>query len=146
MTTIGILHGGSRKAGQPETDKITGWLNEHCKKPLTIKVADWDDNLSARAKSLMTVAVLLVLGGSRNAQIAIQHRGSAKTPIIVFTNVAEYVVHGVDLSITTGVCARTSDDEGTRLDYLLDFLGTINQQLVCSGTLAVVTLRLSGKP
>jgi putative tryptophan/tyrosine transport system substrate-binding protein len=124
MTTIGILHGGSRKVGQKKVDEAIASITKSCKAPVTFKVADWDGNLLARAKSLMSASVVLVQGGSRNATAAMRARGSAKTPILVFTTVSQYVVNRIaDPSITTGVCCFSSDDDGNRLGYLLDFLG-----------------------
>jgi hypothetical protein len=139
MTTIGILDGGTRKKGLPEIEEIAKFLRENSKERVTIRVADWDDHLSARAESLMAVDVLLVKGGSRPALAAMKKRGTAKTPIIVFSTVSQYVVDQItDPTITTGVCASTSDDEGARLDYMLEFLGYNNP--------AIGVLRNSSRP
>jgi putative ABC transport system substrate-binding protein len=123
---VGILLGGSRKDGQQEVNQIVQWLEKECKEPLDIRVPDWDDNIPSRAKSLieMNVAALLVTGGSMAAQAAIQSRGQAKAPIIIFTTVAQYIIRLInDTTITTGVCASTSDGDGMRLYILLEFLG-----------------------
>jgi hypothetical protein len=121
---IGILHSGSSEIGQQEIKDIAARLNKKCKKPPQIEVPDWKDNLSARAKSLIQkkVPVLLAAGGSRAAHAAIRSRGSAKTPIIVFTSVAPYLLNLIDRTTTTGVCAHTSDHDGARLDWLLKML------------------------
>jgi putative ABC transport system substrate-binding protein len=124
MATIGILHSGSPEIAQGEIHDITNQLKKKCKKPPVIEVPDWKDNLSARAKSLIQkkVKVILARGGSRAAHAAIRARGSAKHPIIVFTSVAPYILDEIDPTVTTGVCAHTSDHDDDRLDWLLEMV------------------------
>ena len=124
MATIGILHSGSPKIAHGEINYITNQLKEKCKEPPTIEVPDWNDNLLARAKSLIQkkVPVLMAIGGSRAAHAAIHARGSAKTPIIVFTSVAPFILGEIDRTTTTGVCAHTSDHDDDRLEWLLAVL------------------------
>ena len=115
---------GSPEIARGEINEITNQLNKKCKKPPTIEVPDWNDNLLARAKSLIQikVPVIYATGGSRAAHAAIHARGSAKAPIIVFTSVAPYVLDRIDPQVTTGVCAHTSDHDDDRLDWLLKML------------------------
>jgi putative tryptophan/tyrosine transport system substrate-binding protein len=120
METLGILHSGSPRSGQVLINEITELLKDKCK--TRIRVADWKDNLSARAKSLMDVDVLLAADGSRSAHAAIHKRRSADKPIIVFTSVAPYILDEIDPTTTTGVCAHTSDHDGERLELLLEML------------------------
>jgi putative ABC transport system substrate-binding protein len=124
MSAVGILHGGSPDIAREEINEIVKWLKEKCKNPPEIRVPDWKDNLSARAKSLIQdkVDVILATGGSRSAHAAVHNRGGAKTPVIVFTSVAPYILKEIDPTITTGVCAHTSDHDGARLELLLDML------------------------
>jgi putative tryptophan/tyrosine transport system substrate-binding protein len=124
MGTIGILHSGPPEIAQNDVDDVTNRLNKKCKKRPNIEVPDWKDNLLARAKSLIhkKVPVLLARGGSRSAHAAINARGSAKSPIIVFTSVAPYILDEIDPTVTTGVCAHTSDHDDDRLDWLLKML------------------------
>jgi putative ABC transport system substrate-binding protein len=124
MGTIGILHSGSSEIGQEEINEITNQLKDKCNKAPVIEVPDWKDNLWARAKSLIQkkVNAILARGGSRAAHAAIHARGSAKSPIIVFTSVAPYILDEIDRTVTTGVCAHTSDHDDDRLDWLLKML------------------------
>jgi putative tryptophan/tyrosine transport system substrate-binding protein len=123
MGTIGILHSGPPETAQKETDDIGNELKKTCK-TCAIEVPDWKDNLAARAKSLIQkkVHVILAVHGSRVAHAAIKARGSAKSPVIVFTTVAPYICNGIDQTVTTGVCAHTSDHDADRLDWLLKML------------------------
>jgi putative ABC transport system substrate-binding protein len=124
MATVGILHSGSPEIAQEEINDIASSLKQKCNKPPLIEVPDWKDNLSLRAKSLIQkkVPVILATGGSRAAHAAIHSRGSAKSPIIVFTSVAPYILDEIDRTVTTGVCAHTSDHDDARLDWLLKML------------------------
>ena len=126
MATIAILHSGSGKTAQGEINDIASQLDKKCKKAPTIEVPDWNDNLLARAKSLIQkkVNVIIAYGGSRAAQAAMHARGNAKSPIIVFTTVAPYILAlpEFDATVTTGVCAHTSDHDDARLDWLLNML------------------------
>lgn len=124
MATIGILHSGSAEVAHEEINDIANQLKQKCKKPPVIEVPDWKDNLLARAKSLIQkkINVIYAPGGSRAAHAAIHARGSAKSPIIVFTSVAPYICDAIDPTITTGVCAHTSDHDDARLDWLLEML------------------------
>jgi putative ABC transport system substrate-binding protein len=129
MAKIGILHSGSPKIAQGETRETANKLKRICKKQLVIVVPDWKDNLLARAKSLIQkqVDVIPAFGGSRAAHAAMHARGSAKSPIIVFSTVAPYILDEIDdPTVTTGVCAHTSDHDGARLDWLLAMLQYTN--------------------
>ena len=66
--------------------------------------------------------MILVRGGSRAAHAAIHARRSNNRPIIVFTSVAPYILNEIDPTVTTGVCAHTSDHDDDRLDWLLKML------------------------
>jgi hypothetical protein len=122
MATIGFLHSGHPHDGQKAIQELSDFLKAKSKKPANVRLPDWREGSFARARSLMDVDVLWVPGGSRPADAAIQARGSAKTPIIVYTTVAPYIVRKSDPAMTTGVCAHTSDNDGTRLELLLDML------------------------
>jgi putative ABC transport system substrate-binding protein len=123
MAIIGVLYSGSPEVAQDEIDEITEVLKQKSKNPV-IEVPDWKDNLLARAKSLIQkkVDVIWAPGGSRAAHAAIHARGLAKGPIIVFTSVAPYILREIDQTVTTGVCAHTSDHDDDRLDWLLKML------------------------
>ena len=128
MPTVGIMHSGSPEAGQREIDILITRLKEKFKKSLTIDGPHYanfnNNNLAKIAQQLIdkNVDIFIPGGGSRSALAAIATRGNAKTPIIVFTSVAPYVLNGIDLSITTGVDAHTSDHDGKRLEWLLKLL------------------------
>lgn len=126
--TVGIMHSGSEETGQKEITMLTAQLYEKYQQPLTIDGPHYSrsrQGLLDTAKRLIdaNVGILIVAGGSRSAEAALRARGTAKTPIIIFTSVAPYVLYEIDdFSITTGMDAHTSDHDGIRLELLLVML------------------------
>jgi ABC-type uncharacterized transport system substrate-binding protein len=125
MAKVGIMHSGSQESGQKECDVLIERLKQKYAKSLMIDGPHYPDDkysLENIAANLMSknVDILIATGGSRSAHAAMQNRGRAKKLIIVFTSVAPYIVDEIQDSTTvTGVCAHTSDYDGTRLEKLL---------------------------
>jgi ABC-type uncharacterized transport system substrate-binding protein len=125
MAKVGIMHSGSQESGQKECDVLIERLKQKYAKSLMIDGPHYPDDkysLENIAANLMSknVDILIATGGSRSAHAAMQNRGRAKKPIIVFTSVAPYIVDEIQDSTTvTGVYAHTSDYDGTRLEKLL---------------------------
>jgi putative ABC transport system substrate-binding protein len=122
MATVGIMHSGSQSTAQPYIDIITKHLQTatidgpyYPKASPKVTLDDIANDLIKNKK----VDLLIAAGGSRSADAAIQARGAANTPIIVFTSVAPYILNGLNRNITAGVCAHTSDHDVARLDWLL---------------------------
>jgi putative tryptophan/tyrosine transport system substrate-binding protein len=128
MALVGIMHSGSQKVDGPNVTTFQTSLTTDYKGVLDyagtpLYAIDLDTSLPTLAKQLVNAKpplnVLVAAGGSRSADAAIKARGSAKTPIIVFTSVAPYILSGLDLTTTTGVCAHTSDHDVARLKWLI---------------------------
>ena len=125
MARVGIMHSGSQNVDGPNVTALQNRLTTDCKGAIDYAGTP----LYASGQSLLTLAkqllsanppldILVAAGGSRSADAAIKARGNAKTPIIVFTSVAPYILNGLDLTTTTGVCAHTSDHDVARLKWL----------------------------
>jgi ABC-type uncharacterized transport system substrate-binding protein len=128
MATIGIMHSGGSQANAQNIKIITDQLANNCTTPPVLdgnRVFYAGDpntgNLSQIAQQFIKDDVYLIIaaGGSRSAQAAIDARGKAHNPIIVFTSVAPFILSNLDTNTTAGVCAHTSDHDVARLEWLL---------------------------
>src|SRR5262245_58931636 len=124
MATVGIMHSGSDILAKKFIDVIKNRMNTDCNtqpqyygphypKP-KVTLEDIADDLISK-----NVELIIAAGGSRSADAAIKRRGHAAMTKIVFTSVTPYILNSLNNNTTAGVCARTSDQDVARLDWLL---------------------------
>ena len=125
MATVGIMHSGSSQANSKNVQIITDQFTKMAAPPAIDGPHYAGDKgtgpLDQIANQLIAnkVELIVAAGGSRSAKAALDARGKANNPIIVFTSVAPYILNGLNGNTTAGVNARTSDHDVARLEWLL---------------------------
>ena len=128
---VGIMHSGSQIVDGANVrafqDSLTADYKgsvDYAGSPLYAK--DLNQDLLTLAKQLLNanVDILVAAGGSRSAEAASTERAKRNPPdkpIILFTSVAPYICNNLAPNMT-GVCARTSDHDVARLEWLIKVL------------------------